>query len=86
MRSIFELSCDLHEVVIVQLDILGTLEASSNVHTSISHTEIVGSSTIEIASDAKGLQDKGTLKACADVNDSVFGQQLHSDANYKRNR
>ena len=71
MGSVFELGCDLNEVVIIELDLFGTFVSSSDVDLSISKAEVVGALAVEIPLDSKDLQNEGSFEACADVYDGV---------------
>lgn len=71
MGSVFELGCDLNEVVIIELDLFGTFVSGSDVDLSISKAEVVGALAVEIPLDSKGLQNEGSFEACADVYDGV---------------
>jgi hypothetical protein len=46
MGPIFEFGRYLYEVVVVKLNILRTLELRANIYRAVSHTKIVGATTV----------------------------------------
>lgn len=79
MEPIFKFGCDLHEMIVIKLQIMLTLIIGADVHGPVGHTKVEKTTPVEVSSDAECLQDEGAFEACADVDDGVVGEQLHSD-------
>ena len=71
--------CDLDEVKVFQLDVLGVFVGCPHIDLAVSDTEIVCARAVEVSFDPEGLEDKGALKACTYVDYCVFRKVLHSD-------
>ena len=79
MEPVLELGGDLHEVIVIELQIMVTLIIGADVDRPVSHAEVEQPAAVEVSPDAEGLQHEGPLEARADVDDGVVRQQLHSD-------
>lgn len=79
MEPVLKLGGDLHEMVVVELDVMRALVIGADVDRPVSDAEVEEAAAVEVAADAEGLQDEGPLEASADVDDGVVRKQLHSD-------
>ena len=79
MEAVLKLGGDLHEMIVIELQIMPALIICSNVDRAVSEAEVEEPAAVEVAANAEGLQDEGPLEASADVDDGVVGEQLHSD-------
>lgn len=79
MEPVLKLGCDLHEMIVIKLQIMLALIIGTDVHRTISHAEVEQPAAVEVSSYAEGLKDEGPLEASTDMDDGVVREQLHSD-------